>query len=796
MAELLESHVAFNLFSSSSSTGSFNQTLQADQRLLSYLYISFSSLALLLSLTVILSYLLFPSLRHYPNSFLFHRSLFDSLYSLQFLVFFAIQPYSARQGYCTYFTPLFQFSLMGSVSYYFVLTLDLLLSLRNPFLSLSSSPVYHLFVYAVAICTAAIIPLTGQEGYRYGMELCWIKPSATSRLNALQWSIFYLPTAAYLLFGIGVVLYAFYRLSGGLEETFQVRKRVLYDSLRYVLSFSLYWLFTFGVYLTVWIVETRQPDKQLQLADLDGNLALYCAFAVSLGLRAALDECVWLYNNSVVDRWRRWWRGRKQRPPVSADINKALRREVLIFTTSGIVHAVQVQAAIEEKKSLIPASPTRRQFPSSISSSASASFSSAAIRHFRLRRQATTPSTAPPVPFTDYAPHVFAHLRRQFNIRSSDYLASINGEQELMLERYTEGKSSAFFYYSSDGRYIVKTLTRGEINELLRILHAYVAHMRREPQSLLCRYVGLHSIQLYGLTLYFVVMQSVFVSPVAIHERYDIKGSTVDRFTGRDGKLAGKVLKDLDLQFNVLLSRTDCASFLRQCEADTLFLAEHGLMDYSLLLGVHYTQHQVGLSTDLEVLSAPVSPSALAQSPSYAVRSPFTRDQGGMRASYISGPSLYFLGVIDMLQSYNLRKRLERLWKVHARCKSAQGVSVMEPEAYRRRFLRAMAGMVDEVKLRQAGEFVQQLDAAAADSEGEEEEEEEETGAESVEGGRGVLVKRSSLQERLLESDDEKATEQQTAAREAIAAELVDETDSDEEGEEEDSPQPEHRTHR
>ena len=771
----------------SSSTGSEVPSLQADQRLLSFLYIAFSSFALFLSLTVILSYLLFPSLRHYPNSFLFHRSIFDSLYSLQFIVFFAIQPYSARAQYCSYFTPLFQFSLLGSTSYYFVLTLDLLLSLRNPFLSLSSSPVYHLYVYTVAIATAVVIPLTGQQGYRDGMEICWLKPSATRPVNAVAWSIFYLPTAAYLLFGVAVVVYAFYRLGGGLEETFKVRSRVLYDSLRYVSSFSVYWLFTFTIYLALWVVESRATDKTIRLVDLDGNLGLYCAFAVSLGLRAALDEVVWLYNNSALDRWRRWWRGSKRRPVISADINEALRREVLVFTTSGMVHAVEVQAAVEEKKSLVPPSPAKNQFPASVASSTASPFSSAAVRHFILRRQSTTPRSSTPVPFTDYAPHVFSHLRRQFNIRSSAYLKSIKGNHERMLEKYTEGRSSAFFYYSEDGQYIVKTLTRSEIHELLRLLPAYVAYMSRQPHSLLCRYVGLHSVQLYNLTLYFVVMQSVFLTPVVIHERYDLKGSTVDRFTGRTGKQAGKVLKDLDLQTNVLLARLDRSAFLQQCEADTLFLSQHGLMDYSLLLGVHYTQHQVGLSTDLEALSAPVSPSSLLPSPSYAHKSPFTRDQGGMRASYISGPSLYFFGVIDMLQQWGIRKRLERVWKVYGRCRRAEGLSVMEPVGYRQRFLRAMADMVDEVKRADDGEFVQRVDGAAAESGDDEERYDGETEAvdKSKAGQTSESGLRQSWKERLLHVSEQKE-EAHPEVREAIAAELVDGADDLDEDEEED----------
>ena len=359
-----------------------------------------------------------------------------------------------------------------------------------------------------------------------------------------------------------------------------------------------------------------------------------------------------------------------------------------------------------------------------------------------------------------------------------------------MLEKYTEGRSSAFFYYSEDGQYIVKTLTRSETGALLRILPHFVSYMSKEPHSLLCRYVGLHSIQLYTLTLYFVVMQSVFVTPVIIHERYDLKGSTVDRFTGREGKLAGKVLKDLDRQMNVLLSHTDRSAFLRQCEVDTEFLARHGLMDYSLLLGVHYTQHQVGLSTDLEALSAPVSPASLSTSPSYATKSPFTRDQGGMRASYISGPSLYFFGVIDMLQRWSVQKRLERVWKVYGRCRRAEALSVMEPVGYRRRFLRAMADMVDEVRRVENGRFVQRLEVEV--DEGEEEEDdagEEPSGAESKRGGTGQLGdggKRHSLQERLLDTD-EQPSEAHVVMREAIAAELVDGSDDTDEEEEDDA---------
>jgi 1-phosphatidylinositol-4-phosphate 5-kinase len=58
---------------------------------------------------------------------------------------------------------------------------------------------------------------------------------------------------------------------------------------------------------------------------------------------------------------------------------------------------------------------------------------------------------------------------------------------------------------------------------MFRLLPGYTEYMARHPDSLICKFVGFHSIKLYNLTLYFVVMLSVFLTPLAIHEKYDLK---------------------------------------------------------------------------------------------------------------------------------------------------------------------------------------------------------------------------------------------------------------------------------
>ena len=51
----------------------------------------------------------------------------------------------------------------------------------------------------------------------------------------------------------------------------------------------------------------------------------------------------------------------------------------------------------------------------------------------------------------------------------------------------------------------------------------YVAHMERNPESLINLMCGAHSIQMYGRHFNFIIVQSAWVTELAVHERYDLK---------------------------------------------------------------------------------------------------------------------------------------------------------------------------------------------------------------------------------------------------------------------------------
>jgi hypothetical protein len=121
-----------------------------------------------------------------------------------------------------------------------------------------------------------------------------------------------------------------------------------------------------------------------------------------------------------------------------------------------------------------------------------------------------------------------------------------------------------------------------------------------------------------------------------------------------------------------------------QLRADVTFLAAHRIMDYSLLLGVHNRQYRV-LPSALTTAGASAKSAAGRAPPNHR------GSQGGMAAVMVEGPAVYFLGVIDILQTFTWRKRLE-YWLKRYVLRSGVGISCVPPMLYKQRFV---ANVVD-----------------------------------------------------------------------------------------------------
>lgn len=199
------------------------------------------------------------------------------------------------------------------------------------------------------------------------------------------------------------------------------------------------------------------------------------------------------------------------------------------------------------------------------------------------------------------------------------------------------------------------------------------------------------------------------------------------------------VLKDNDLRTRMRIGKQAGKELYERLRADSLFLCSLGIMDYSLLLGVvdieFMVDQQHGNSRRNTVTSNPdgtnesfmtatsssshdgfetgsANPlNSLAHdrnrvdseinSTGFSVRSLNLTDSDGnthgrshpprtkktmCRSKRIFGPGYYYVGLIDILQTWTLKKRLERFWKVNVQQCDADGLSAIDPAVYQRRF--------------------------------------------------------------------------------------------------------------
>ena len=57
-------------------------------------------------------------------------------------------------------------------------------------------------------------------------------------------------------------------------------------------------------------------------------------------------------------------------------------------------------------------------------------------------------------------------------------------------------------------------------------------------------------------------------------------------------------------------------------------------------------------------------------------------------------PAIYFFGIIDMLQMYDVSKSLENFYKTRVLWQSSEGVSAVHADKYAQRFLRSISSKI------------------------------------------------------------------------------------------------------
>ncbi|GAB4856576.1 Phosphatidylinositol 4-phosphate 5-kinase 9 [Ancistrocladus abbreviatus] len=360
----------------------------------------------------------------------------------------------------------------------------------------------------------------------------------------------------------------------------------------------------------------------------------------------------------------------------------------------------------------------------------------------------TPPHQAQDFKWKDYCPMVFRNLREMFKIDAADYMMSICGNDALR-ELSSPGKSGSVFFLSQDDRFMIKTLRKSEVKVLLQMLPNYHHHVHTYENTLITKFFGLHRIKpSSGQKFRFVVMGNMFCTALRIHRRFDLKGSSLGRSADNVEIDENTILKDLDLDYCFYLEPSWREVLLKQIEIDSKFLESQHIMDYSLLLGVHYRapQHLLSFMSSIGSVKAD-GLGALAEEdapeddifsyPQGLVLVPRGADDssvvvgshirgGRLRASSATGDEevdlllpgqarlqiqlgvnmparaeliagktegtfhevydvVLYLGIIDILQEYNMSKKIEHAYK------SIQfdslSISAVDPRFYSERFL-------------------------------------------------------------------------------------------------------------
>eukprot|EP00039_Didymoeca_costata_P020494 m.341450 g.341450 ORF g.341450 m.341450 type:complete len:388 (-) comp20107_c0_seq1:24-1187(-) len=264
--------------------------------------------------------------------------------------------------------------------------------------------------------------------------------------------------------------------------------------------------------------------------------------------------------------------------------------------------------------------------------------------------------------FYALAPFVFNKLRLDcYDNCYDDFAKSLASQPFEKLGK--TGASGALFYRTFDGLFIVKSVQKKEWTFLRKLMEHYYKYMYNNKETTLPRFYGLYVYKTASKKhIRVVVMNNLLPSNVQMHEVYDLKGATYARRRAKHAQ--SKLKKDLDFQelhnFGINMSGSEYNRLKPNLESDVRWLQSFDIMDYSLLVGISWSN------------------------PSSASIKGFHHYYGNTSR----GQCVLFCGIIDILQQYTVKKKAEHA--VRSLYYKGGTISVIEPTTYADRFLNFM----------------------------------------------------------------------------------------------------------
>ncbi|CAM2715599.1 unnamed protein product [Rotaria socialis] len=221
-------------------------------------------------------------------------------------------------------------------------------------------------------------------------------------------------------------------------------------------------------------------------------------------------------------------------------------------------------------------------------------FRSTRTHRYKLPRSSDgkTLETVTTMEVTTFAPIAFEYMRSMIGITPKDFHSSFSNDKFLNFAN--TGRSGSQMYKTYDDVYIIKTLRDHEAKYLMRILSGLCMRYTH-TSSLMTRYVGLYSVNIHSTLsseIYCVVMLNNLPSALNVHEIYDLKGSSVGRYSSINlPSKRLKALKDLDFESfypdGIYIPHNIYRKLRLTLESDIYELRKLMITDFSLMLGIH-----------------------------------------------------------------------------------------------------------------------------------------------------------------------------------------------------------------
>mmetsp|Transcript_15359 Transcript_15359/g.23119 ORF Transcript_15359/g.23119 Transcript_15359/m.23119 type:complete len:971 (+) Transcript_15359:26-2938(+) len=718
------------------------------------------------------SYIMILPWRRHPSTIVFYRAATNILFS--FIVICMAVYYEANPTIdCNSYSVSVEFALIAGECWLTTIALDLVFSLTNPFTSYKGNMRrYHSMTWCFALLISFVLYNQPSCQGRFEGGVCWVSGSGCLMGYYVFWIILM------YCFQFGAVIFAHLRLRKGLPATFEIRLKIAIETFKLLALYCVY-LVIVCIFFIVLSSEPDNPENPKSWSNFRNvfNFIVSCRGFVDgvvwfMQHEFAVDEKVVVVESASGDeaeedrqvrvkgtessddserrddvdlesgglRRRQPARRRSssdstsmRRPTMtlladniadaikdlaeitayefdeadlSPQVNLALRQQIVKYVTMGVTRAAEEGM---KNKRIVPTDPWGKAMKACME----------AYREYfsphdpmKEQLQVTEFLLDGEHPFQAFAQDYFEEIRRFEGIDEGAYLEAL---QHTEKEQLSEGASGAFMFFCGGGDYIVKTIRAHEANVLHRSLPMYKDYLKENPSSLLVRFLGSYSLKVYAQTFSFVVMRNIFEPGVDINERYDIKGSWVNRSAAAPmpnkrivcrhcnemflpsaraqcTKIVGTheanvVLKDNDLRTKISLRQEDARAVLEIIKKDSNLLADMGVLDYSLIVGVKKRNFEIGQEEQ-----RPVRPKSRGKGKNGVENN---KRYASFNAKSVSGPAIYYMGIVDYLQDWSNKKKIERAAKIYLTRHDPAGVSVMEPLPYRDRFQDKMDHIFD-----------------------------------------------------------------------------------------------------